>query len=150
MGKYKSEILRLRSEGKTYKEICKMLGCSMSIISYHTISSEKKRELKRSERRRKSGEVYNIRKSCKDRNREIVTKYLQNHPCVDCGNTDIRVLEFDHVKGQKLGNISHAVHQTWSKEKLLNEIAKCEVRCCNCHRIVTIERRQKRLIKPII
>lgn len=149
MGKYKEKILQLRSEGKTYKEIRKILGCSMSIISYYTIPSERKRQLERSEAKRKSGESYNNRKSCKDRNRQIVTEYLQTHPCVDCGNTDVRVLEFDHVRGKKLGNISHAVHQTWSEEKLLNEIAKCEVRCCNCHRIVTIERR-KRLNKPII
>ena len=143
MGKYKSEIVRLRLEGKTYKEICKILGCSMSIISYHTIPSERKRELERFERKRKNGETYNNRKSCKNRNRQIVTEYLQTHPCVDCGNTDIRVLEFDHIKGEKLGNVSHGVHRTWSEEKLLNEIAKCEVRCCNCHRIVTIERRRK-------
>lgn len=143
MGKYRDEILQLRLEGKTYKEIRARLNCSMSIISYHTIPSERKREIERCERKRKNGETYSNRKSCKNRNRKIVTEHLQTHPCVDCGNTDIRVLEFDHVRGDKLGNVSHAVHRTWSEEKLLAEIAKCEVRCCNCHRIVTIERRKK-------
>lgn len=143
MGKYRNKIVQLRSEGKTYKEISKLLGCSMSTISYHTIPSERKREIERSKMKRRNGEAYNIRKGCKTRNRQIVTEYLQSHPCIDCGNTDIRVLEFDHVRGDKLGNISHAVHRTWNEEKLLNEIAKCEVRCCNCHRIVTIERRKK-------
>ncbi len=149
MGKYKDEILRLRSEDKTYKEICEILGCSMSIIAYHTISSERNRQLKSDSRKRKNGEAYKTRAKCKNRNRQIVIEHLQNHPCVDCGITDIRVLEFDHVRGKKLGNISWAVQQTWSKERLLDEISKCEVRCCNCHRIVTIERR-KSLNKPII
>ena len=146
MSKYRDQILHLRNEGKTYKEICNILGCSMSIISYFTIPSERKRELERSKILRASGRVYEGRKGYKLRNRQLVIEYLKTHPCVDCGNSDIRVLEFDHVRGQKLGNVSHAVHQTWSEEKLLNEIAKCEVRCCNCHRIATIERRNKSLI----
>lgn len=33
--KIKSEILRLRSEGKSYNEIAKELDCSKSVISYH-------------------------------------------------------------------------------------------------------------------
>lgn len=35
MGTYSKEIIRLRVEGKTYKEICKQLGCQMSTVSYH-------------------------------------------------------------------------------------------------------------------
>ena len=145
MGKYKDNILRLRNEGKTYKEICNILGCSMSTVSYFTISSERKRELERGEKLRETGKVYKDRKNYKSRNRQIVIDYLKTHPCIDCGNSDIRVLEFDHVRGDKLGNISHAVHRVWKTEKLLNEISKCEIRCCNCHRIVTIERRNSKI-----
>ena len=141
MGKYKDDIVRLRAEGKKYKEICNILGCSMSLVSYFTIPSERNRELIRSSIKRKKGETYDNRASCKSRNRQIITDYLKTHPCVDCGNSDIRVLEFDHVKGQKVGNISHGVHRAWKVEKLIAEINKCEVRCCNCHRIITIKRR---------
>lgn len=47
--KIKSEILRLRSEGKTYSEIAKELDCSKSVISYHCSSQggEKARVKKR-------------------------------------------------------------------------------------------------------
>ena len=60
--------------------------------------------------------------------------YLRTHPCVDCGNTDIRVLEFDHRNDtdKKFAICNGAVHST---EKLLEEVAKCDVRCANCHNI---------------
>ena len=67
--------------------------------------------------------------------------YFSVHPCVDCGNTDIRVLDFDHVYGEKGGNISRMIQGSpWLAIEA--EIAKCEVRCANCHRIKTIERGQ--------
>jgi hypothetical protein len=73
-------------------------------------------------------------------NKSKLYAYLSEHPCVDCGNNDIRCLEFDHVRGKKSANISqmlgHAV--TWSVIEA--EIVKCEVRCANCHRIKTLER----------
>jgi hypothetical protein len=64
--------------------------------------------------------------------------------CVDCGNLDIRVLEFDHVRGVKLGNISDLVRRGRSAASIEAEMAKCEVRCSNCHAIVTAERRLSR------
>jgi hypothetical protein len=46
----------------------------------------------------------------------------------------------------KEGNISHAVNNAWSLERLTSEMSKCEVRCANCHRIKTIERRNQLFI----
>ena len=58
----------------------------------------------------------------------------KQHPCVDCGEVDPRVLQFDHVIGVKKANVSSlAYHNKASKDTLLNEIAKCMVRCANCH-----------------
>lgn len=66
--------------------------------------------------------------------------YLSNHPCVDCGETDIRLLEFDHVYGQKAGEITDLLREGFSWFTIETEISKCEVRCANCHRIKTFER----------
>ena len=75
------------------------------------------------------------------RNRNVVREYLQKHPCTDCGNNNLVVLDFDHVRGEKVANISKMVSIGSSLVSLLREIEKCEVRCANCHRIVTAQRR---------
>lgn len=74
------------------------------------------------------------------RHRRIVYDALKSG-CVDCGFTDIRALQFDHVRGTKLGNISRMIRQGTSEAVLRTEIAKCDVRCANCHMIATVNRR---------
>jgi thymidine kinase len=71
------------------------------------------------------------------RNRDFVREYLVSHPCVDCGESRWRVLEFDHIRGAKYADIAWMIVQTRSLENIAKEIAKCEVRCANCHRLRT-------------
>lgn len=61
-----------------------------------------------------------------------IQDYLVTHPCVDCGETDPVVLEFDHVRGKKKFNLSGNAYAKSDKE-IEEEIAKCEIRCRNCH-----------------
>lgn len=60
--------------------------------------------------------------------------------CIDCGNRDIRVLEFDHVRGSKVDGIGRMIRMGYALPKIMEEISKCEVRCKNCHAIKTYER----------
>ena len=73
------------------------------------------------------------------RNRLKVTEYLEAHPCVDGGEKDTRVLEFDHVRGTKERNSSNLVGEGWAWQRIVSEIAKGEVGCGNCHRRRTVE-----------
>ena len=74
--------------------------------------------------------------------RYFIQRFKKIHgKCVDCGITDWRVLEFDHIKGDKKFNIGE--YQRFGMELLKEEIRKCEVRCANCHRIKTMERLNK-------
>lgn len=67
------------------------------------------------------------------RNRTKVLEYLRDHPCIDCGENDVIVLQFDHIDPQtKIANVSNMVN-AYSWEKIRSEIKKCEVRCSNCH-----------------
>lgn len=62
--------------------------------------------------------------------------YLAAHSCVDCGEQDIRVLEFDHVRGNGVkhrGVMYLAGRYGWQHEKTQAEVAKCDLRCANCH-----------------
>jgi hypothetical protein len=66
-------------------------------------------------------------------------EYFKSHPCVECGETDPVVLEFDHLR-DKLFNVGQALaRRRW--EAILAEIEKCEVVCANCHRRRTAKRR---------
>jgi hypothetical protein len=74
-----------------------------------------------------------------NRNRQFVWDYLKEHPCVDCNEKNVIVLEFDHLKNKE-HNVSNMTSAGYSIKSLLKEISKCEVRCANCHRIKTAER----------
>jgi hypothetical protein len=63
----------------------------------------------------------------------FVMEYYKTHPCVDCGESDPVCLDFDHVSGEKLANISTMI-VTYNLKSLIKEIEKCQVRCANCHR----------------
>ena len=77
---------------------------------------------------------YALHREYTKRNRGIVLEHLVNNPCVDCGESDLVVLDFDHVRGTKTMHVSRMIVGGTSVETLLAEIAKCVVRCANCHR----------------
>ena len=91
----------------------------------------KERSLKRNRSRRKWA-------------REFVRRVKVLFDCVDCGESDPIVLEFDHVRGKKVKNIADMVNNSYSIETIKNEIRKCDVRCANCHRRKTHERRSSK------
>lgn len=64
--------------------------------------------------------------------------YFISHPCVDCGEADPVVLDFDHLRDKQL-SIGQALKDSpWAS--ILAEIEKCEVVCANCHRRRTARR----------
>jgi hypothetical protein len=69
------------------------------------------------------------------RNSEYLWNYLLEHPCEACGESDPRVLEFDHLdRSTKSFNIQGNGCHTRSLDSLKTEIEKCRVLCANCHR----------------
>lgn len=56
-------------------------------------------------------------------------EYFASHPCVDCGESDPVVLEFDHLNPElKSFNIGQSLpYRRW--QSILKEIEKCEVVC---------------------
>lgn len=59
--------------------------------------------------------------------------------CFDCGEVDIDVIEFDHVRGIKIKNPCAFTNET----AYFNEVTeKCEPVCANCHRKRTLTRKR--------
>lgn len=67
---------------------------------------------------------------------------LKSGPCTDCGNTfHPVVMEFDHLPGSgKRFNIGQAYLR--SRETVMDELAKCELVCSNCHALRSWKRQQ--------
>lgn len=75
------------------------------------------------------------------RNRRYVFDYLSTHHCVDCGESDVRTLQFDHLNPDlKYDRVANLIFRS-SLATLQAEIDKCEVRCANCHAKRTAEQR---------
>jgi transposase-like protein len=76
-----------------------------------------------------------------------VLEYLRGHPCVDCGESDPVVLEFDHIR-EKTASIATLVGAGVPLAVLEAEMARCEVVCVNCHRRRTARRGRWRRSDP--
>lgn len=66
----------------------------------------------------------------------------RGRPCVDCAHSyHPYVMDFDHRLGEgKEFKLSTMVNCGFSREKILKEIAKCDLVCANCHRMRTWSR----------
>jgi len=96
-----------------------------------------KREYDRQYHRNRSEELkrrkVELQKIRRIENRQFMYDYLKNHPCVECGESDPLVLEFDHInQDDKFKAVSVMVE--FSLERIKEEISKCRVLCANCHR----------------
>lgn len=129
--KHKDEIIRLRSEGKTYSEIVKELGCSKGTIAYHLSESVK---VNYNTRRRSYRRVID----------KHIREYKESFGCIDCGEKyPYYMLDLDHISDDKKFNISNYRRYTQDIDIIKEEISKCEVVCANCHRIRTYQRSAK-------
>ena len=79
---------------------------------------------------------YNLKRTQASRakNSHYIHEYKLKHPCIQCGETDPVVLEFDHRdRDTKCFSVSYAAsHKTF--RVLKEEMDKCDVLCANCHR----------------
>jgi len=74
-----------------------------------------------------------FRAAANARNHALVLQRLVDAACADCGECDSMVLQFDHIE-DKLDYVSWLVGSGCSPVRLERELAKCMVRCANCHR----------------
>lgn len=130
MTRHKEEIIRLNKEGKSYRQIQKILGCSKGTISYHLGMGQKEKSLERQRMIRTKVSAF-------------IQEYKQRRGCIDCKeNYPYWVLEFDHLENKSF-TISNYRNHTVDIDLIKKEIEKCEVVCANCHKNRTFLRQLK-------
>ena len=74
--------------------------------------------------------------------REFWINWKKQQTCIDCGLTDYRVIEADHVRGTKVYNVGECKWWAWNGgvDAMKEEVKKCESRCSFCHNVKTKER----------
>jgi len=69
---------------------------------------------------------------------------LRSRPCADCDRRfDPSVMEFDHRDPTTKARLVTRLAGRVSRARLLEEIAKCDIVCANCHRVRTHARRSR-------
>jgi 5-methylcytosine-specific restriction endonuclease McrA len=119
----KEQILSLRKEGKTYREIQKIVNCSRSLISYYVNPEGKTKN-----RQRKNLNRFRLRAKY---------KLQSGGKCQTCGyDKCLDALQFHHkIPSDKKFNIGDAIWgiKKISKSDIQLEISKCILLCANCH-----------------
>ena len=92
----------------------------------------------------KNRKEYNIRSRLRSKTTNITNKlniidYLLTHPCIDCGQSNPLLLDFDHKNPSTKKKHVSAMLGKYCWCNILKEISKCDVRCAYCHRIKTIK-----------
>ena len=69
---------------------------------------------------------------------EEIKQYIRRAKDVPCADCSIKypyyVMDFDHVRGEKITDLAKVARLGWGKQKIDDEIDKCDVVCANCHR----------------
>jgi DNA-binding CsgD family transcriptional regulator len=123
---YKEEIIKLRSEGKTYSEIASILKCSRTLITYFLNVNYQSNHQNRSKTFKKTNRFA--------KKQEVKNKF--GGKCQICSYDKCQnVLSFHHLPGtDKKFTISDAiVRKRKSEQELVDELKKCILVCANCH-----------------
>jgi hypothetical protein len=128
---YKEKILELRALGRSYRQIQAELNCSKSTIAYYLGEGQKDKKVVRTQRHRAK-----LRRELWD------TKEAAG--CMDCGEKYPHyVLNFDHrPEHLKVGKVSD-LYTRKGRQAGLDEAAKCDIVCANCHALRTYARNQQ-------
>lgn len=125
---YKENILKLYSEGKSYRQIQQILGCSKGTIAYHLGAGQKDKTKERTNRSRTLA-------------KRKIWEMKESSGCVDCKESYPHyMLDFDHLPEYNKSDSPTAILHRYSWEKAMKEIEKCDIVCKNCHAIRTWSR----------
>ena len=72
---------------------------------------------------------------------------IKNNPCSKCNKIfHYKEIDFNHIKGVKTDDVSSLIMKLKPISIILEEIAKCELVCANCHRLFTFNKQLLQII----
>lgn len=116
----KEQILKLYRQGKSYREIQGILGCSKGTISFHCGEGQKRKSY--------------IRRQIADHQFRNQLKMAAGGCCKTCGyDKCMAALDFHHICDNKTHEVSQLIKlKGFAAAK--KEAKKCILLCANCHR----------------
>ncbi|MBA7583166.1 hypothetical protein ES708_25106 [subsurface metagenome] len=105
------------------------------IKQYYEKNREKVKERANEWYKNHPKEILKIRKRYNKKKKQYVNDYKLSRGCSICGyNKCAEALVFHHPNNNKGFDIANAItrHRKW--EEIKEEMEKCEVLCCRCHR----------------
>ena len=82
-------------------------------------------------------------KTYRENVRDYLRKQKESNPCMDCGiKYPYYIMEYDHTEDNKVKSVSWLA-SSGTMSQVIEEIAKCDLVCSNCHKYRTWNRLQK-------
>ena len=105
-----------------------------------TIKGKASKKISDAKYRKINREKLNLQKIVRKKEGSTLIQIYKNNPCSDCAKLyPSECMELDHISGDKKYNVANM--KSMNKNKIIQEIKKCEVVCSVCHRIRTSKRR---------
>lgn len=123
MSNYKEDILRLRSEGKSYGEISEILGCSKGTVAYYL-----------KENKVSTPEAVSQNSVFKDKVTNYIINIKETRPCVSCGQF-LHRSQMDALDGTSVQAIIDSVFDKETLEDSKRKIHQLKFICANCDRL---------------
>ena len=77
---------------------------------------------------------YKRARAYKKERQQWLREFKKDKECSKCGFKHPAALQFHHREGEeKSFNIAHAAQNGIGEDRVLEEIAKCDILCANCH-----------------
>jgi len=139
----KQAAIEMRKQGIPVVEIIRELDVSRSAVCGWTRGLSKRPRRITVAQRRERSRGYGAQRY-KER-RKLIDAIKVSRGCIDCGYSAYpAALQFDHLDvSKKSFKIAAGLMRNW--DSLLAEIAKCVVRCANCHAVKTVESEAQQL-----
>ncbi len=102
---------------------------------YRAANPEKIREANKKYRETHREQIRDCRRKRQQKLHTTIIQYLRKHPCINCGEADMRCLEFHHLTpvATRDAYVATLITRAVSHKRIQEEIDKCVVLCGNCH-----------------